>query len=161
MPTTSKRLPFVQLDVFSSSPLEGNPLAVFPDGSGLSDGEMQAIARELNLSETTFVLPREAAVEKERGVRVRIFTVQEELPFAGHPTLGTASALRGNSGSSEIRLDLNAGTVPVRFEDAGDKPAFGEMTQADPKFGQIHDAQKMAEITGIPIADIDTRLPIP
>ena len=69
---------------------------MYPDGRGLSDGEMQAIAREMNLSETTFILPRDAATERERGVRVRIFTVQEELPFAGHPTLGTAFALRGD-----------------------------------------------------------------
>ena len=160
MPTTSKRLPFVQLDVFSSVPLEGNPLAVFSDGTGLSDDQMQAIAREMNLSETTFVLPREAAVEKERGVRVRIFTVQEELPFAGHPTLGTAFALRGNSGSQEIKLDLNVGPVPVRFEKADGKPTFGEMTQADPVFGRVHEPQKISEVTGIPLADIDTSLPI-
>src|SRR5207302_1525574 len=75
-----RRFPFTQFDVFSSNPLEGNPLAAFPDGRGLSDDQMQAIAREMNLSETTFVLPRDAAVEKERGIRVRIFTVQEELP---------------------------------------------------------------------------------
>ena len=68
---------------------------MFPDGRGLSDPQMQALAREMNLSETTFVLPRDPAIERERGVRVRIFTVQEELPFAGHPTLGTAFALRG------------------------------------------------------------------
>src|SRR2546422_9245132 len=79
----SRRFPFTQFDVFSSSPLEGNPLAVFPDGRGLSDQEMQAIAREMNLSETTFILPRDEATERQRGVRVRIFTVQEELPFAG------------------------------------------------------------------------------
>ncbi len=82
-----RRFPFVQVDVFSSRPLEGNALAVFPDGRGLSDEQMQALAREMNLSETTFILPRDAATERERGVRVRIFTVQEELPFAGHPTL--------------------------------------------------------------------------
>ena len=160
MPTTSKNLPFVQLDVFSSVPLEGNPLAVFSDGRGLSDDNMQAIAREMNLSETTFVLPREAAIEKDRGVRVRIFTVQEELPFAGHPTLGTAFALRGNSGSQEIKLDLNVGPVPVRFEKADGKPTFGEMTQADPVFGRVHEPQKISDVTGIPLADIDTSLPI-
>lgn len=160
MPKTSKRLPFIQLDVFSSVPLEGNPLAVFPDGRGLSDDDMQAIAREMNLSETTFVLPREAAIEKERGVRVRIFTVQEELPFAGHPTLGTAFALRGNSGSGEIKLDLNVGAVPVRFEEASGKPTFGEMTQADPVFGRVHEPQTISQVTGIPLADIDTSLPI-
>src|SRR5436853_7889241 len=95
----SRRFPFAQFDVFSSNQLEGNPLAVFSDGRGLSDDQMQAIAREMNLSETTFILPRDPATEKERGVRVRIFTVQEELPFAGHPTLGTAFALRGDTGA--------------------------------------------------------------
>jgi trans-2,3-dihydro-3-hydroxyanthranilate isomerase len=89
-----RRFPFVQLDVFSATRLEGNPLAVFTDGHGLSDAEMQALAREMNLSETTFILPRSAAVERSRGVQVRIFTPEEELPFAGHPTLGTAVVLR-------------------------------------------------------------------
>jgi len=102
MTKASKRLAMVQLDVFSSQPLEGNPLAVFSDGGGLSDGEMQAIAREMNLSETTFILPRDAATERERGVRVRIFTVAEELPFAGHPTLGTAFAQRAPTKSDSI-----------------------------------------------------------
>ena len=77
--------------------LRAIPLAVFTDGRGLSDEEMQALAREMNLSETTFILPREPSIERERGVRVRIFTVQEELPFAGHPTLGTAFQLRGST----------------------------------------------------------------
>ena len=90
-----RKFPFVQLDVFSSQPFEGNPLAVFLDGSGLADQQMQSLAKEMNLSETTFILPRDAATERERGVRVRIFTVEEELPFAGHPTLGTAFQLRG------------------------------------------------------------------
>src|SRR5258705_6063271 len=101
-----RRFPFVQLDVFSSRPFEGNSLAVFPDGRGLSDQEMQTLAREMNLSETTFILPGDKAVERERGVRTRIFTVQEELPFAGHPTLGTAFLLRGSTGAGEVALDL-------------------------------------------------------
>jgi trans-2,3-dihydro-3-hydroxyanthranilate isomerase len=105
----------VQVDVFTDRALTGNSLAVFLDGRGLSTGNMQALAREMNLSETTFILPGDAAAEKSRGVRVRIFTVQEELPFAGHPTLGTAFVLRGQTGATEVRLDLNAGTVPVRF----------------------------------------------
>jgi len=155
-----KQLPFTQFDVFTSQPLEGNALAVFPDATGLSDDQMQAIAREMNLSETTFIFPREVAIEKERGVRVRIYTVQEELPFAGHPTLGTAFALRGNSGAAEIRLELNVGTIPVRFEDPPDQPAFGEMTQIDPIFGIVHDREKIAEVTGIPIDDIATDLPV-
>ena len=155
-----RRLPFTQFDVFTARPLEGNPLAVYPDASGLSDAEMQSIAREMNLSETTFIFPRDAAVERERGVRVRIFTVQEELPFAGHPTLGTAFALRGATGAAEIKLDLNVGTIPVRFEDSPGQPSFGEMTQAEPIFGQVHDRRKIAEVTGIPIDDIDENLPI-
>src|SRR3984885_15762139 len=117
-----RRFPFVQLDVFTARPLEGNSLAVFPDGRGLSDDEMQALAREMNLSETTFILPREPVVERERGVRVRIFTVQEELPFAGHPTLGTAFHLRGSTGAHGVALELNVGKVPIRFEEKQGQP---------------------------------------
>jgi len=158
--SNSKHLQFFQFDVFTSSPLDGNPLAVFPDATGLSDDQMQAIAREMNLSETTFVFPRDEAVEKERGIRVRIYTVQEELPFAGHPTLGTAFALRGSSGAAEIRLELNVGTIPVRFEDPPGQPAFGEMTQIDPVFGMVHDRKKVAQVTGIPIDDIAPYVPV-
>ncbi len=149
-----------QWDVFSAKPLEGNSLAVFPDGRGLSDAEMQAIAREMNLSETTFVLPRDPAIESERGVRVRIFTVQEELPFAGHPTLGTAFAVRGDSGTRQIVLDLNVGKVPVSFEAADGQPLFGEMTQVDPVFGVRHDREVVARATGVPVEDFDPALPI-
>ena len=157
---SSRRLPFIQFDVFTSLPLQGNPLAVFSDGHGLNDEEMQAIAREMNLSETTFIFPRDASTERKRGTRVRIFTVQEELPFAGHPTLGTAFALRGDSGANQIRLDLNVGTIPVEFNESPGQPAFGEMTQTDPIFGQVHDRQKIAEVTGIPLEDIDPEVPI-
>jgi trans-2,3-dihydro-3-hydroxyanthranilate isomerase len=155
-----RRLPFTQFDVFTSRALEGNPLAVFPDGRGLSDDEMQAIAREMNLSETTYILPRDAETEKEHGIRVRIFTVQEELPFAGHPTLGTAFALRGNTGKNEIKLELNVGPIPVRFEETPGQPVFGEMRQNDPVFGQIHNVKKIAEVTGIPEGDIDAGVPV-
>src|SRR5204863_9428543 len=130
---------FVQLDVFTQTPLEGNPLAIFTDAQGLSDGEMQALAREMNLSETTFILPRDAATEAREGKKVRIFTVETELPFAGHPTLGTALYLYASDSnlkkSEEITLDLKAGKVPVRFtvnsENAGpnrvDCQLVGEM----------------------------------
>jgi len=149
-----------QWDVFSSKPLEGNSLAVFSDARGLSDGEMQSIAKEMNLSETTFILPRDQAVERERGVRVRIFTVQEELPFAGHPTLGTAFALRGESRTSAVALELNVGKVPVRFEDPAGQAAFGEMTQVDPVFGVQHDREAVARATSISIDDFDPNLPV-
>jgi trans-2,3-dihydro-3-hydroxyanthranilate isomerase len=160
MTKTTRRLAMAQWDVFSSRPLEGNSLAVFPDGRGLTDAEMQSIAKEMNLSETTFILPREAAVEQERGIRVRIFTVQEELPFAGHPTLGTAFALRGHSGAQPIVLELNVGKVPVHFEDHAAEAAFGEMTQIDPTFGVLHDREAVARATGLRIDDFDDSLPI-
>jgi trans-2,3-dihydro-3-hydroxyanthranilate isomerase len=159
MTNPARRLPLVQVDVFASRPLQGNPLAVFTDARGLADGEMQALAREMNLSETTFVLPRDAAVERERGVRVRIFTVEEELPFAGHPTLGTAFVLRGATGAGEIALDLAVGRVPVRFEERTGEPTFGEMTQAEPRFGAVHEPGPVARATGLGLDDIDPALP--
>src|SRR5258708_7864430 len=136
-----------QWDVFSSKALEGNSLAVFANGADLSDYEMQAIAKEMNLSETTFIFPRDHAVEHDRGVRVRIFTVEEELPFAGHPTLGTAFALRGDSGAHEVILELNVGKVPVRFEDSSGLPTFAEMTQIEPVFGIQHSREAVAQAT--------------
>jgi trans-2,3-dihydro-3-hydroxyanthranilate isomerase len=158
--TPHRHLPFSQVDVFTSKPFEGNSLAVFADGRGLSEDQMQAIAREMNLSETTFILPRDAATEKERGVRVRIFTVQEELPFAGHPTLGTAFQLRGSCGAKEIVLELNVGRVPVQFTEAAGQPVFGEMTQIDPKFGEIHDREAVVRACGLLDGDVDPSLPI-
>jgi trans-2,3-dihydro-3-hydroxyanthranilate isomerase len=160
MVAEQRRLSFVQYDVFSSQRFAGNPLAVFLDGRSLSDAEMQSIAREMNLSETTFILPRETAVERERGVRVRIFTVQEELPFAGHPTLGTAFALRQLSRAPEIVLDLNAGQVPVRFEEPPGQPVFGEMTQPEPQFGSRHDREAVVRAAGLRDGDIDPSLPV-
>ena len=155
-----RRLAVAQWDVFSDKPLEGNSLAVFSDGREVSDAEMQLIAKEMNLSETTFICPRDTKTERERGVRVRIFTVQEELPFAGHPTLGTAFALRGESGAKEVTLDLNVGKVPVRFEDPTGQGAFGEMTQIDPEFGMQHDREAVARATGLRVQDFDASLPI-
>ena len=160
MGNEARRLAMAQWDVFTAKPLEGNSLAVFFDARELSDAEMQSIAKEMNLSETTFIFPREAAAERERGVRVRIFTVQEELPFAGHPTLGTAFALRGESGAKEVSLDLNVGKVPVRFEEAPGQPVFGEMTQMDPVFGIQHDPEAVARASGLRVEDFDSSLPI-
>jgi len=164
MSNSKRRLPFVQVDVFTSVPLEGNQLAVFADGSGLSDAEMQALAKETNLSETTFILPRDPATERERGVRVRIFTTTEELPFAGHPTLGTAMVLRndakrGNGNAEEIALDLNVGRIPVRFS-TRDGLAFGMMTQRDPEFKSKHSREDVARAAGLAVEDIADDLPI-
>ena len=149
----------VQLDVFTTRPLEGNQLAVFGDARGLSDEEMQKLARETNLSETTFIFPRDADVEKRDGHEVRIFTVNEELPFAGHPTLGTAWYLRQQSPADEIVLDLKVGKVPVRF-DHRDNRLFGEMRQVDPEFGPSHPHADVAKVLGIPVSELDESLPV-
>ena len=151
---------FQQVDVFTTTPYRGNPVAVVLDGAGLTAAQMQRFANWMNLSETTFVLPRESSIERERGVRVRIFTVQEELPFAGHPTLGTAFQLRGSTGARQIALDLNVGKVPIQFEEKPGQPVFGEMTQVDPKFGERHDREAVVRACGFRDGDIDPSLPI-
>ena len=164
MTQPTRHLVMTQWDVFSARPLEGNSLAVFSDGRGLTDAEMQSIAKEMNLSETTFILPRDPAIEHQQGIRVRIFTVQEELPFAGHPTLGTAFALRSRGEATkaekEVVLELNVGKVPVRFEDSNGQPAFGEMTQINPTFVMQHDREAVARATGLRLEDFDDSLPI-
>ena len=175
----SRTYEFVQLDVFTQTPLTGNPLAIFTDARGLDDNDMQALAREMNLSETTFILPRDPATEAQEGKKVRIFTVAEELPFAGHPTLGTALHLYARAApvseqSDQITLDLKAGKIPVRFtansENAGrnrvDGHVFGEMRQRDPEFGVTFSREKVARVLGIaadeipwPIQSVSTGLP--
>ena len=159
MSNQKHRLSFVHLDVFTAVPLQGNQLAVFTDGRGLTDAEMQAVAREMNLSETTFILPRDTATERERGVRVRIFTVNEELPFAGHPTLGTAMVLHNASGAGMVNLDLNVGKIPVQFTVKDGLP-FGQMTQREPQFGQKHSREDVACAAGITPSDIADDVPI-
>jgi trans-2,3-dihydro-3-hydroxyanthranilate isomerase len=161
---------FVQLDVFTQTALAGNPLAIFPDAGGLNDAEMQALAREMNLSETTFILPRDAATEAREGKRVRIFTVETELPFAGHPTLGTALYLYASDSTkpAEISLDLKVGKIPVRFtansENAGcdrvDGQVFGEMRQRDPEFGTPFSRADVARVIGIAVNEIPSQWPI-
>ncbi|HWB33697.1 MAG TPA: PhzF family phenazine biosynthesis protein [Acidobacteriaceae bacterium] len=157
---------FAQVDVFAERPLEGNMLAVFTDARGLSTEEMQAIARETNLSETTFVLPRAPEVERERGVQVRIFTVREELNFAGHPTLGTASWLYLNhpvyAGAETITLDLRVGPITVAFpmQQQSALGVFGSMRQNDPEFGQVHDRAAVARAIGLSVEDLDPEMPI-
>jgi trans-2,3-dihydro-3-hydroxyanthranilate isomerase len=175
---------FVQLDVFTQTPLAGNPLAIFTDARGLDDNEMQALAREMNLSETTFILPRDPATEAQEGKKVRIFTVAEELPFAGHPTLGTALHLyhAASSAPDKISLDLNVGKIDIRFradsqtvsgegaekqharrvrspeEKAGrgraDGQVFGEMRQRDPEFGVTFSREEVARVLGIAVDEI-------
>ena len=159
------QLDYVIVDVFTDTALAGNPLAVVTDTVGLETARMQAIAREFNLSETTFVQRRSTTEEEAEGVRVRIFTTQEELPFAGHPTLGTASVLKMFSADAvrdnTVRLGLNVGVVPVRFRASasGSDALFGEMTQRDPEFGAELDPAEVARITGLAADDIEPSVP--
>jgi len=120
-----KTYPFVTVDVFTDTRFGGNPLAVFPDASGLSDGDMQALAREFNLSETTFVLPPE---DPANTARVRIFTPAHELPFAGHPNVGTGFVLarQGRDTNGVLRFEEAAGPVEV----TATRNSAGEVTGA-------------------------------
>lgn len=158
-------LDYFVVDVFTRSALQGNPLAVVLDTAGLATERMQAIAREFNLSETTFIQRRPVAIERGEGVRVRIFTTQEELPFAGHPTLGTASVLKTVAPEAIrdniLTLALNVGPVPVRFDEKLDDSGsvFGEMTQRDPEFGAELEPDKVAWLTGLDPDDLDPNLP--
>lgn len=165
MQESAKRsIPYVLVDVFTRTPFTGNQLAVILDARELDESQMQALARETRLPETTFIIPRDKATERKRGIKVRIFTTEEELPFAGHPTLGTAYVLErtlvGLSQTSVIQLDLRVGTVPVTFQCPSGKPEFGEMRQRDPEFGKRHDRAKVARAIGIKSADIHPELPL-
>ncbi len=124
---------FHTADVFTDRMFGGNPLAVFPDGEGIDDAKMQRIAREMNLSETVFVLPPE---ESAHAARLRIFTPSAELPFAGHPTVGTALVLawsgriRLSGDSTEAILEEGVGPVPVTIRADGGRPVSAQFTTA-------------------------------
>lgn len=153
-----RSLPYSIVDVFAERALEGNPLAIFHDARSLSSDEMQALARETNLAETTFVVPAE---DESKGVRVRIFTTQEELRFAGHPSLGTASWLHWNypalRGVDAITLALDVGPITVRFgaPKVGELGVRGTMQQNDPIFGATHDRSAIAAAIGLSVDDLD------
>jgi trans-2,3-dihydro-3-hydroxyanthranilate isomerase len=147
------------VDVFTGTALMGNPLAVVMNTCGLTTEQMQSIAREFNLSETTFVERRGADVERAEGVRVRIFTTQDELPFAGHPTLGTASVLKMFAPDclvgDTVMLAENVGPIPVRFTGEG---LHAEMTQRDPEFGVELNRADVARLIGLNEEDLDPHL---
>jgi trans-2,3-dihydro-3-hydroxyanthranilate isomerase len=119
---------YVIVDVFTTIALQGNPLAVFPDAVGIPAERMQLIAREMNLSETTFVLPARADGDR----RVRIFTPVGELPFAGHPVLGTAAVLGVSTAVDRLRLETAGGTIPVDFRHRSDRTVTAAMRQPIP-----------------------------
>ena len=162
---------FIQLDVFTDKPFTGNPLAVFPEAEGLTDDQMMQIAREMNLSETVFVLKPVAESEVLR--RLRIFTPTREIPFAGHPIVGTWNGLaregvvplpEGGSGWQRIYHEVGIGVLPVDIEFKDGQPVQVVMTQG--KFevlAEIDDSQEQAELAralGLAREDLDESLPI-
>jgi trans-2,3-dihydro-3-hydroxyanthranilate isomerase len=136
---------YVLADVFTDTPLTGNQLAVFTDARELPEESLQQIARELNLSETVFVYRPEAGGH----ARIRIFTPRLELPFAGHPTLGSAFVLAGPLQLDEIRLETGAGIVPVRLEREGPRIVFGWMEQPIPKWQAYERADQLLSQLGV------------
>jgi trans-2,3-dihydro-3-hydroxyanthranilate isomerase len=140
------RFRYVIADVFTDTPLQGNGVAVFTDARELPEDRLQPIAREMNLSETVFVYEPEA----EGHARIRIFTPTRELPFAGHPTLGTAFVLSGPLQLEEIRLETGQGLVPVRLErDDSGRLVFGRMAQPLPSIEPYAEAEELFEILGV------------
>jgi trans-2,3-dihydro-3-hydroxyanthranilate isomerase len=144
-------LRYVVADVFTDTPLTGNQLGVFTDGRGVDDETMQALARELNFSETVFVLPPEAGGH----ARIRIFTPVTELPFAGHPVLGSAFVLAAPLQLGEIRLETGAGIIPVALEREGARIVFGWMQQPIPEHELFDQAEALQELLGV-----SSRLPV-
>ena len=160
-----KEYPFVQVDVFTDRPFGGNPLAVFPDAEGLTTGEMQCLAREMNLSETTFVLPAQAA---SADFAVCIFTPAKELPFAGHPVVGTQWVLAhlGYVGLQEpvtrVHFELGVGVLPADLYVASGRVEQVVMTQDQPAFlATMQDVTDLSEGLGLlPEAITGTGLPV-
>lgn len=153
---------YLQYDVFTSEPLTGNQLAVFLDARGLEPGQMQRIAREMNFSESTFVLPAESVGS---DTRMRIFTPFAELPMAGHPTIGSTFALAHagviRPGTPRFVFGLGIGPVPVDLEWQGGRLRFAWMTQPNPVFGHIvSDVQSVAAALGVRRDGIDAEYPI-
>ena len=140
-----RRFRYVVCDVFTDVPLAGNQLAVFTDARDLDSLTMQSLAREMNFAETVFVLP---ASSPDADVRIRIFTPALELPFAGHPTLGSAFVLGGPLQKIVIRLETGAGVVPVELEREGPKIVFGRMEQPIPTWSSVANADEILEALG-------------
>jgi trans-2,3-dihydro-3-hydroxyanthranilate isomerase len=153
-------LRYLHLDVFTDSPLEGNQLAVFPEPKGLDTAMMQAITREMNFSECTFIFP----AERGGDVRMRIFTPAEELPMAGHPTIGSTFALAAEGtiakGRTDFVFELGVGPTPVSLEWNHGALSFAWMTQQLPRFGgTIRDRQALARAIGLEDPDLAADLP--
>jgi trans-2,3-dihydro-3-hydroxyanthranilate isomerase len=145
---------YVVADVFTETPLAGNPVAVFTDARALEGEEMQRLARELNLSESVFVLQAEAGGH----ARIRIFTPGIEMKFAGHPTLGTAFVLGGPMQLAEIRLETGMGIVPVRLERDHDRIVFGRMEQPLPSWEPYSEEAALLSAIGVTRSELPVEL---
>lgn len=143
---------YVLVDVFAERKLAGNPLAVFTDARGLDDGTMQALARETNLSETVFVLPP----TQGGNARIRIFTPAREVPFAGHPVLGTAFVLAAPLQLASLRLETGSGLVELTLERDGYTLAFATMVQPLPTIAPFPNPERLLRALGVS----DTRVPV-
>jgi trans-2,3-dihydro-3-hydroxyanthranilate isomerase len=151
---------FYIVDVFAEEKYAGNQLGVFRDAKDLSDSDMQRIAKEMNYSETTFILSEE---EREEGFDVRIFTPEEELPFAGHPTLGTAFVIQREilkEPVEKVILNLKIGQIPVTFSYKEGEPDILWMKQKPPVFGQIIDGIAVAQSLSLAESALDERFPV-
>jgi trans-2,3-dihydro-3-hydroxyanthranilate isomerase len=148
-----RRFRYVVVDVFTDVPLAGNQLAVFTDARDLDELTMQALAKEMNFAESVFVLP---ASNADADVRIRIFTPARELPFAGHPTLGSAFVLGGPLSKLVIRLETGAGVVPVELEREGPRIVFGLMEQPIPAWQAVPDATPILAALGV----AESQLPV-
>lgn len=136
---------YLVLDVFADGPLQGNPLAVFTDGRGIEPGRMQEVARELNLSETVFLLPPEDGGD----ARARIFTPSSELPFAGHPVLGSAIVAAGALGQEGVTLETGSGPVWVALEPGGGRGRYGRMEQPLPSWAPYERPDELLAALGL------------
>lgn len=143
---------YVVADVFTDVPLQGNPVAVFTDAQGLPAEVMQRTARELNLSETVFVLPAED--DGEADARIRIFTPALELPFAGHPVLGTAFVLGEQRDAATVRLRTGAGVIAVALTRQDGRLGFGEMQQPIPTWAAFDGADELLAAVGVARSDL-------
>ena len=155
-----KRYTFYIVDVFAEQKYAGNQLGVFRDAAELSDEQMQQFAKEMNYSETTFIL---SETHRDGGYHVRIFTPEHEIPFAGHPTLGTTFVIQQEiikEQAEKVALNLKVGQIPVTFKYSGEQVDIMWMKQICPTFGETFSAQSISQVLGIEEGNFDDRYPI-
>jgi trans-2,3-dihydro-3-hydroxyanthranilate isomerase len=157
--TLVAKTPFYIVDVFAIGKYTGNQLAVFRNARSISESGMQSIAKEMNYSETTFIL---SDAKRDGGYDVRIFTPEEELPFAGHPTLGTAYVIMREiikKPAKNVVLNLKVGAIPVSAEYHDKEHSMLWMKQRQPVFGKTVSAEQISSVLGVSAREVDSRFP--